>query len=135
MKLFGIIVLFSLGILAASADAVAGELAGYWQNDEQPAWIEIRFENGVGTGIVRRNDNKPDAVGRILLKDIVSDENNPGSWYGQIYAARLGEYKDAVIMLPAAEHMEILVSVGFMSRTVTWTRAVSTAAPRPITAE
>jgi uncharacterized protein (DUF2147 family) len=122
MNLFGAALLSVLGFLACSA-SLAAELAGYWQNEGQPAWIEIRVDNETAIGTVRRNDNKPDAVGRILLRDVVSDENNPGSWRGQIYAERLGEYRDAEITLAQPDQMQIKVNVGFMSRTVSWTRA------------
>ncbi len=62
-------------------------------------------------------------MGRVLLKDVVSDESNTGSWRGQIYAERLQEYRDAEITLPRPDQMQIKVKVGFMSRTVSWTRA------------
>ncbi len=122
MNHFRILLLTAAGWLASSV-SLAADLAGYWQNDGQPAWIEIRVENSSATGTVRRNDNKPDAVGRVLLKDVVSDESNPGSWRGQIYAERLQEYRDAEITLPQPDQMQIKVQVGFMSRTVSWTRA------------
>jgi hypothetical protein len=93
-----------------------------WKNAEQPAWIEIEVSEGQGTGTVRRNDNKPEAVGRVLLKDVVAQEGSAG-WVGQIYAEKLGEYKDATITLLEPDQMQIVVKVGFMSRTVNWTRA------------
>jgi hypothetical protein len=57
-------------------------------------------------------------VGRILLKDVVSDEKKPGRWCGRVYAERLQEYKDAEITLPEPDRMQIKVKVGFESRTV-----------------
>ena len=33
-----------------SPQLLAGDLSGFWQHEEQPAWIEVRFEEGVGTG-------------------------------------------------------------------------------------
>ena len=101
--------------------SLAGDLSGFWQNEDQPAWIEIQFSEGQGTGTVRRNDDKPEAVGRVIIKDLVAEEGGT-SWVGQIYAARLKEFKDATITLPEPERMQIVVSVGFMSRTVNWTR-------------
>jgi hypothetical protein len=101
--------------------SLAGDLSGVWQNEDQPAWIEIQFSDGQGTGTVRRNDNKPEAVGRVLIKDLVVEEGG-ASWVGQIYAERLKEFKDATIALPEPERMQIVVSVGFMSRTVNWIR-------------
>lgn len=100
----------------------AGDLDGFWQNEEQPAWIEIRFDADRGTGTVLRNDKKPDAVGRVLLKDLVADGDKAQSWSGQIYAERFKEYKDATVTLPEPTRMEIKVKVGFMSRTVQWNR-------------
>jgi hypothetical protein len=99
----------------------AGDLDGFWQNEEQPAWIEIRFDDDRGTGTVLRNDKKPEAVGRVLLKDLVA-EDEAQSWSGQIYAERFKEYKDAIVTLPEPGRMEIKVKVGFMSRTVQWNR-------------
>jgi hypothetical protein len=107
--------LFAPGLLADG-------LAGMWKNAEQPAWIEIEVSEGQGTGTVRRNDNKPEAVGRVLLKGVVAQEGSAG-WVGQIYAEKLGEYKDATITLPEPDQMQIVVKVGFMSRTVNWARA------------
>jgi len=118
------VVLVTLGWLLCSP-LYAADLAGVWKNDEMPAWIEIQFENDTGTGTVRRNDEKPEAVGRELLKDVVADGDSADSWRGQIFAARLGEYKDAEISLPQPDKMEVKVKVGFMSKTVIWTRAAA----------
>jgi hypothetical protein len=70
---------------------------------------------------VRRNDNKPESVGRELLQGITITED-VGSWQAQIYAERLKEYKAAVITLPEPDRMQIVVKVGFMSKTVYWKR-------------
>ncbi len=61
MNPFRAALLLLTGCLSCSA-SLAADLAGYWQDEEQPAWIEIRVENGSATGTVRRNDNRPDAV-------------------------------------------------------------------------
>lgn len=112
-----IFITFSLMASGALADG----LKGFWKNNDQAAWIEVQVDNGQWVGIVRRNDAKPEAVGRILLKDIAALES-PNKWSGQIYAQRLSEFKDAEISLPESNRMEIVVKVGFMSRTVEWTR-------------
>ena len=123
MKRVRHIVLALVGCLA-SATLSAADLAGYWQHEEEPAWIEIRFEDGVGTGTVRRNDTYPDRVGRILLRALEAGEE-ADSWRGQVYAERFEEYKNAEISLPEPDQMQIRVKVGFMSRTITWTRAAA----------
>ncbi len=108
--------------------ALAADLSGFWQHEEQPAWIEIRFADGSGTGKVVRNDEYPDRVGRVVLKEISADGNDGASWRGQVYAQRLQEFKDAEISLPEPDQMQIKVKVGFMSRTVTWKRVSEVAA-------
>lgn len=123
MKWLGRIALV-LGTNLLAPWLLADDPGGFWQNEEQPAWIEIRFSYGTGVGTVRRNDNKPEAVGRVLLKDLVAQEGSQ-SWRGEIYAERLKEYRDAVLTLPAPDHMLIEVKAGLMSRTVSWRRVAT----------
>lgn len=101
---------------------LANDLSGFWKADGQPAWIEVHTDDESTTGIVRRNDVNAEAVGRTLLKNVTVDDGSPGVWRGQIYAARLGEYRDAVITLLDPSSMQIEVKVGFMSRAFTWQR-------------
>ena len=101
---------------------LANDLTGFWKADEQPAWIEIQTVDGTATGIVRRNDVNNDAVGRVLLKDVIPNDADAGVWRGQIYAARLGEYRDAEITLLDPSRMQIEVTVQFMSRAFVWQR-------------
>jgi hypothetical protein len=117
-------VLVTLGYLITSV-SFAGDLAGVWKNDEEPAWMEIRFENDAGTGTVRRSDLRPKGVGRVILKDVVSDEKNPGSWRGEIYAVRLHQFMQAAISLPEPDRMQIELDLGFTSRTVSWSRVAA----------
>ena len=101
---------------------MAKDIAGFWKHAEEPGWIEISVEDGVGKGVVVRNDVYPERVGRELLKDLRADANKENLWRGQVYAEKLGEYKDAEISLPESGQMEIKVKVGFMSRTLDWVR-------------
>ena len=105
-----------------SVAAHADGLNGYWKNNDQPAWIEIRGAGDAASGVVRRNDANPGAVGRELLKDIAPSPDGTETWRAQIFAARLGDYRDAEISLPQQDQMEVSVSVGMMSRTIRWTR-------------
>jgi uncharacterized protein (DUF2147 family) len=103
---------------------LADNLVGLWKNDDQPAWIEISFDEGVGRGTVVRNEKNSSAVGRVLLKELTARKGT-NSWSGQIFAQQLNEFKDAELSLPEPDHMQILVKVGFMSRTVTWARVAA----------
>jgi hypothetical protein len=110
-----------LGLVCLPTLALANDLIGFWKADEQPAWIEIHIDNESTTGIVRRNDVNPDAVGRTLLKNVIAD-GSPGVWRGQIYAARLGDYRDAEITLLDPASLQIEVKMGFRSRAFIWKR-------------
>ena len=98
----------------------AADISGFWKHVDEPGWIEIRLEEA--KGIVVRNDKYPERVGRELLQDLVADEAEDGVWRGQVYAEKLGEYKDAEISLSQPDLMEIKVKVGFISRTLVWKR-------------
>ena len=100
--------------------AVSEDISGIWKHEKNPAWIEIRLEDGSGT--VVRNDKFPDRVGRKVLKDLQADKSKQGLWHGLIYAEKLGEYKNVEVSLPEAGRMLFKGKVGFMSRTVEWVR-------------
>ena len=100
--------------------AFSADISGTWKHAKNPAWIEIRLEEGSGT--VVRNDKFPDRVGRKILNDLAADKSKQGLWHGQIYAEKLGEYKEAEVSLPEPDRMLITGKVGFMSRTVEWVR-------------
>lgn len=102
--------------------AMAEDIAGFWKHAEEPGWIEITTTGELGKGVVVRNDVYAERVGREILKDLRADDKQRGLWRGQIYAEKLGEYKDAQINLSGSGEMEIKIKVGFISRTVDWVR-------------
>ena len=110
----------ALATLSASPLAFAETISGLWKHPEAPAWIEISLEEGRGT--VVRNDKFPERVGREIVKDLKADDTEENLWHGQIYAEKMGEYKEAEISLPEPGQMEFKVKVGFMSRTFEWVR-------------
>ena len=112
--------IFVVAAFLAAPYAFAGDVSGFWKHADEPGWIEINLDEGRGT--VVRNDKFPDRVGREILKDLKVDGSEQGLWTGQIYAEKLGEYKDAEITLAEPDLMTIKVKVGFMSRTVEWQR-------------
>ena len=103
------------------------ELAGYWQHESDPVWIEMQPETG--QGVMVRHDNRPDRVGFLVVTDLeASDE--PNEWFAQVFAARLGEYRKAEITLATDDRMVFTVKVGFVRRSVEW-RRVSEVPPAP----
>lgn len=108
-------------LLLVSPGLYAEAIDGFWQHEEEPVWIEI----SAGAGKVVRNDNRPEAVGFEMLRDLRPAEGDGSQWSGEVYAARLGEYKDAILTLEGDDLLRFKVKVGFMSRTVLWRRVAS----------
>ena len=96
----------------------ADDLSGFWKHSDVPAWIEIRLDEGKGTVI--RNDKFPERVGREIVRNLKADDSGKKLWLGEIYAERLGEYREAKISLPEPGRMEFKIKVGFMSHTIEW---------------
>ena len=112
--------IFLVAAFLAAPCTFAGDISGFWKHAEEPGWIEINLDEGKGT--VVRNDKFPERVGREILKELVAEDSEQGPWKGQIYAEKLGEYKDAEITLAEPDRMAIKVKVGIISRTVEWQR-------------
>ena len=103
------------------------ELAGYWQHESDPVWIEMQPETG--QGVMVRNDNRPDRLGFLVVTDLEASDG-PNEWSAQVFAVRLGEYRTAEITLASDDRMVFTVTVGFVRRAVGW-RRVSEVPPAP----
>ena len=113
------LLLLMVTVMVAMPGDAGDELAGYWQHESEPVWIEMQPETG--QGVMLRNDNRPDRVGFLVVTDLeASDE--PNEWSAQVFAARLGEYRQAEITLATDDRMVFTVKVGFMRRSVEWQR-------------
>ena len=113
------LLLLMMSTMFALLGHAESELAGYWQHESEPVWIEMQPETG--QGVMLRNDNRPDRVGFLVVTDLeASDE--PNDWSAQVFAARLGEYRQAEITLATDDRMVFTVKVGFMRRSVEWQR-------------
>ena len=113
------LLLLMMSAMFALPGQAESELAGYWQHESEPVWIEMQPETG--QGVMLRNDNRPDRVGFLVVTDLeASDE--PNEWSAQVFAARLGEYRKAEITLSSDGRMVFTVKVGFMRRSVEWQR-------------
>ena len=78
----------TLSLMVALLGNAENELAGYWQHESDPVWIEMQPDTG--QGVMVRNDNRPDRIGFLVVTDLeTSDDHN--AWSAQVFAARLGE--------------------------------------------
>jgi hypothetical protein len=116
MQVTGITVFLCLPMQFVQAEDA---LAGFWQHESDPIWLAMQPDEGVA--IMVRNDNRPDRVGFQVVTDLVATDK-PKQWSGQVFAAQLGEYRDATITLKNENRMAFTVKVGFVRRTVEWQR-------------
>ena len=116
MRAMGITLLLCLPVQFAQAEDA---LAGFWQHESDPVWLAMQPDEGVA--IMVRNDDRPDRVGFKVVTDLVASDN-ANQWSGRVFAAQLGEYRDATITLKNENRMAFTVKVGFVRRTVEWQR-------------
>lgn len=113
------LLLLMVSVMVSTQSHAESGLSGYWQHESEPIWIEMQPDTG--KGVMLRNDNRPDRVGFLLVTDLVAS-GEPSEWSAQVFAAPLGEYRNATITLESDDLMAFTVKVGFIRRTVEWTR-------------
>jgi len=113
--------LLMLSTMAAMPGQAEADLAGFWQHESEPVWIEMQPETGHGAMV--RNDNRPDRRGFLVVTSLEAS-NDRNKWSAQVFAARLGEYRKAEIALSADDRMVFTLKVGFMRRSVEWRRVL-----------
>ena len=121
------LLLLMLSAMVTMPGNAENQLAGYWQHESDPVWIEMQPE--ARQGVMIRNDIRPDRLGFLVVTDLEASDD-PNEWSAQVFAARLGEYRKAEITLAADDRMVFTVKVGFVRRSVKW-RRVSEVPPAP----
>ena len=102
--------------------STASDLSGFWQHPRDPIWLDIN--EALGTGIVVRNTDDPSSVGFAVLKEVLVGPKQ-GQWSGQVYVPQLGAYKQVTVTLPDANTLKMKVKIGFIRRSVEWSRVAS----------
>jgi hypothetical protein len=105
---------------------VASNLSGFWQHPKDPVWLDVN--EALGTGIAVRNDDDPSSVGFAVLKEVVGGPKQ-GQWSGQVYVPQLDAYKPVTMTLPDANTLKMKVKIGFINRSVEWTKVASVPQP------
>ena len=113
------VLLLMMSTMVSTPSHADSGLSGYWQHESEPIWIEMQLDEG--KGVMLRNDNRPDRVGFLVVTDLEASDD-PKEWSAQVFAAQLGEYRNATITLVGDDLMAFTVKVGFIRRTVEWTR-------------
>ena len=113
------LLLLMVSALVSTPSHARSSLSGYWQHERAPIWIEMQPD--AGQGVVLRHDEKPDRVGFLVVTDLIAS-GEPGEWSAQVFVAQLGRYRNATITLLHDNLMAFTVKVGFIRRTVEWSR-------------
>ena len=121
------LLLLMLSVMVTMRSNAETDLAGYWQHESDPLWIEMQPE--AGQGVMIRNDIRSDRLGFLVVTDLEASDG-PNEWSAQVFAVRLGEYRTAEITLASDDRMVFTVTVGFVRRAVGW-RRVSEVPPAP----
>lgn len=108
----------AIGVFAEFDDS---SLSGFWQHESEPAVVEIVKQGEVSQGIVRKQEQRPQVIGRNLFSDLVFNPSE-GNWTGRIFVMRLNDEKDVTITQQSEDHFEMVVKVGFISRSAQWNR-------------
>ena len=109
-------------ILLLASNTGASDLSGFWQHPKDPVWLEVNEASGVGVAV--RNDDDPSSVGFEVLKAVVAGPKE-GQWSGQVYVPQLGSYKQVILSLPDPTTLKMRVRIGFISRTLEWTKVAA----------
>ena len=112
--------IFPLTFLMISSLCSAEGISGFWQHPKDPVWIEVISTEGHGLAV--RNDNDPSSIGFAVLKEVTAGDQE-GRWTGQVFVPQLGGYKRVELSLPTADTLKMKVKIGFLRRSLEWTRA------------
>ena len=108
-----------LTLLLISSLCSAEGISGIWQHPKDPVWIEVTATAGQGLAV--RNDSDPSSIGFAVLKE-VSAGDQKDRWTGQVFVPQLGDYKRVELSLPTADTLKMQVKIGFLRRSLEWTR-------------
>ena len=96
----------------------AQSITGVWNTGEDNTKIEITEDNGTLSGKIHSSDNAKANIGNQILKDVKSKN---GTWEGKMYAAKKGEWYDAVLK-ENGNQLDITIKVGWITKTLAWTK-------------
>ncbi|MFK7770512.1 MAG: hypothetical protein AB8F94_00180 [Saprospiraceae bacterium] len=107
MKNFALTICLLLATIIMNAQQ---SLLGIWNTGEYNAKIEISKENGVCNGKILSSDNANAKIGNQIIKDVKLERGlRKGKWYD-------------VVLKPKGKELEIKIAVGFIKKTLNWTK-------------
>lgn len=113
-----LVALFSMSL---SAQGQEDALSGWWENESQPVFVEMKHVDAMTQGTVASNSEKPESVGKQLFRNLKYDTKTK-AWTGKIFVLKLGEEKDVTVVLQNPDQFQMTVKVGFFKKQVIWNR-------------
>jgi uncharacterized protein (DUF2147 family) len=112
------ILLMAIFGLIGSSIFAQSDISGTWNTGEQNTLVEIVKEGEAYAGKVISSNNDKLKPGTLLIKDV---KRKKKKWMGQLYAPKKDEWYKAEFA-NKGNTLEIVLSVGIMSKTVEWTK-------------
>jgi len=112
--------LLAVFVIVVSAEAAPAD--GFWKHSNDPVWIEVNVAEG--TGIAVRNDDQPQTVGFQVVRELITGDD-ANVWKGEVYVPQLDNYKSVSITLLDQQTLRMTVKIGFLRRSVEWSRVES----------
>ncbi|NLR91545.1 MULTISPECIES: DUF2147 domain-containing protein [Flammeovirga] len=111
MKKFIALLIFSM----ISFISFGQDIKGKWNTGKEDTIVEIKGDD-VLEGKISSTHNPKGKVGTVILRDL----KKKGDHYeGEIYSIKKDEWYNADVKV-VDDHLEVKVSVGFLSKTVEW---------------
>lgn len=120
-RLSRLVLAMFLFVLGSSVSHAGTPIEGRWHTPKQEGTVEVTIANGVLTGTLVESTNPEAKLGMVILRGFV---RNGETWEGEIYLPKRDKTMDAELTLKDGR-LEIEVSSGLRSKSITWTRAKS----------
>lgn len=94
-------------------------IEGIWDIGTENTKIEILQNNNGWVGKIKSSDNEKAPIGKVILKDLKKQNEK---WKGKLFIVKKQKWTD-VEMIPYGSKLDLLVSTGFSSKKVQWSKA------------
>lgn len=93
-------------------------IEGIWNIGKDNTTIHVIQEECEWVGRIKSSDNDKAPIGKVILKDLKKEGN---TWKGKLFVIKKQKWVNVKIN-PFESKMELLVSKGFMKKTVEWVK-------------
>lgn len=96
-------------------------IEGVWKDNEYGGTIEITKTGDICEGIIVDHESKKHIIGEKTLRNLRYDKKDK-KWKGKVYSPDRDKEYNIEVHLKEQNKLELIVSVGFLWKTLEWTR-------------